>query len=126
MLGFACFDIVHLLGCADCWETRLLMGRGGSSSPQMKIEEFARSPVGQLRRGGVVVGAVVPRERVALAGISVDRNVGLGCERCLDLGLCSLVDELVLFTQMHQQGSIEPTYLAEVFFSIPAMIGNSG
>src|ERR1700693_6255796 len=86
--------------------------------------KFACPPVGERRRGRVVVKPIMPGERVTLARITVNGSVRLTGERCFDLSLCRLGDEFVLFTEVHQQGSAQPANLAEIFFGVATMVSN--
>ncbi len=63
---------------------------------------------------------------MTLPWIAVDRRVWLAGKRRLDLGLRYLGNELVLLSQMHQQGRSKIVDLAQVLFGVSAMIGDGG
>src|SRR5580704_11112012 len=88
------------------------------------MQKFACPPVGERRRGRVVVKPIMPRECVTLTRITVNGSVRLVGECCFDLSLRRLGDEFVLFTKMHQQGSAQPANFAEIFFGVATVISN--
>jgi hypothetical protein len=94
------------------------------SSPQLFMQKFACSPVRQCRGRRIVVKPVMPRERVTLARITVNGSIRLIGECCFDRNLCRLGDKFVLFTEVHQQRSAQPANLAEIFFSVAAMVSD--
>ena|ERR1700732_212036 len=60
---------------------------GNRRSPQLLVQKFARPPVGERRRRGVVVRPIVPGEGVTLTRIAVNGRIRLFCERRFDLSL---------------------------------------
>jgi hypothetical protein len=68
----------------------------------------------------------MPSEGVTLTRIAVDRRVWFVGKRRFDLGLRRLGNELVLLSQMHQQGRTKPVDLAKIFFGVTAVIGDGG
>src|SRR5579872_379077 len=90
------------------------------------MEKFACPAIGERCRGGVVVCTVMPSEGVTLARIAVDCRIWVACERLLDMGLRRLGNELVLLSQMHEQGRTKIVDLAQVLFGVTAVIGDGG
>src|SRR5580692_3084987 len=82
------------------------------------MEKFGRPAIGERRRRGVVVCAVVPREGVMLPWIAVDSRIGFAGKSRLDLDLRRLGDELVLLSQMHKKGRMKIVDLAQIFFGV--------
>src|ERR1700733_7218784 len=92
----------------------------------MEMEKFGCAAIGERRRRGVVVGAVMPREGVMLPRIAVDSRIGFAGKSRLDLDLRRLGDELVLLSKMHKQGRMKIVDLAQIFFGVSAVIGDGG
>src|SRR4029077_14069698 len=90
------------------------------------MEKFACPPVGQRCRGSIVVCATIPREGMTLTRIAVDRRVRFLSKCRFDLRLCSLGNELILLSYMHEKGRMKPIDLSQVFLSIVAVIPDRG
>jgi hypothetical protein len=88
--------------------------------------KFARPTVGKVSRGGVVMRPVVTREGMTLTRIAVDRCVRFLSKCRLNLRLCSLGNELILFGHMHEKGRMKPIDLSQIFLSIGAAIPDRG
>jgi len=56
-------------------------------SPQLLTQKFARPPIGERCRRGIVVRPVMPRKGVTLTRIAVDRRVCFSRQGRFDLGL---------------------------------------
>src|SRR5579862_2843626 len=65
-------------------------------------------------------------EGVALPRIAVDRRVCFAGKRCLDLSLRGLRNKLVFLSQVHKQGRAKIVDLAQVLFSVSAVISDGG
>src|ERR1700733_1786281 len=102
----------------------LELGHGLTELPQSSVEKFARPPVGERCRRGVVVSAIKPGEGVPLTWIAVDGHVWFVGECRLDLGLCRLGNELVFFAKMHQQRRMETIDLAQILLSVTTVVGD--
>ena len=61
-----------------------------------------------------------------LTGITVDCRISFARERGFDLGLRRFGNELVLLSEMHQQGRVQAVDLVEIFFGIAAVISDGG
>src|SRR5580698_8573963 len=69
---------------------------------------------------------VVTREGMTLTRIAVDRCVRFLSKCRLNLRLCSLGNELILFGHMHEKGRMKPIDLSQIFLSIGAVIPDRG
>src|ERR1700733_10190011 len=69
---------------------------------------------------------VVTREGMTLTRIAVDRCVRFLSKCRLNLRLCSLRNELILFGHMHEKGRMKPIDLSQIFLSIGAVIPDRG
>jgi hypothetical protein len=90
------------------------------------MQKFACPPVGQRCRRGIVMCSVMPGEGMTLPPIAVDRRVGFAGKCYLDLSLRCLGNELVLFSQMHEQGRIKIVDLTQVLVGVGALISHGG
>src|SRR5580693_6956347 len=79
-----------------------------------------------MSRGGVVMRPIMTREGMTLTRIAVDRCVWFLSKCRLDLRLCSLGNELILFGYMHEKGRMKPIDLSQIFLSISAVIPDCG
>ena len=90
------------------------------------MEKFGRTAIGERRRRGVVVCAVVPREGVMLPRITVDSRIGFAGKSRLDPDFRRFGDELVLLSQMHKKGRMKIVDLAQIFFGVGTVIRDGG
>ena len=65
------------------------------------MQKFARPPVRERCRRGIVVQPVMAGEGVTLTRIAVNGGVRFPCQGRFNLSLCSLGNEFILFRQMH-------------------------
>ena len=63
---------------------------------------------------------------MTLTRIAVDRCVRFLSKCRLNLRLCSLGNELILFGHMHEKGRMKPIDLSQIFLSIGAVIPDRG
>src|ERR1700722_3568181 len=88
------------------------------------MEKLGCAAIGECRRSRIVMRPFMPGKGVTLARIAVDYRVWFVGKSRLDLDLRRLGNELVLLSQMHQQGRMKIVDLAKVFFGVSAVIGD--
>src|SRR5580692_1460297 len=79
-----------------------------------------------MSRGGAIVCSVIPGEGMVLPRVAVHRRIWFLSKRRSNLRLCSLGNELIFLSQMHEKGRIEPIDLSQIFLSISAVIPDRG
>src|SRR5271154_1478322 len=69
---------------------------------------------------------IMTRKGVTLTRIAVDRSVRFLSKCRFDFRLCSLGNELILLSHMHENGSMKPIDLSQIFLGIGAVIPDRG
>src|SRR5271170_2245525 len=63
---------------------------------------------------------------MTLPRVAVHRRIWLLSKCCFNLRLCSLGNELILLSQMHENGRMKPIDLSQIFLGIGAVIPDRG
>src|SRR5579863_10525590 len=73
---------------------------------EILAEESGAADIGEIRIGLVVMRPAGPGEGVVHQGIAIERDLAIGLETCLDLGLGFGRDIFVGFRDMQHQGML--------------------